>query len=216
MKPYLLVGLIAVLTGCGGPGGEAPSAAPSGAGAGTSPLETFDQDRLWVLIMAVRIGPGGDGCARYYRDPDNPRWKTINRGDLSQVCPEVMVNIATYLRHNGVAGVEPVHLQKPDFWDRMQAKYAGIQQCQEQLGGDIFGPPPDPTKPQQRDFPSYAVYQEADEAYRERRAVQVEEHKRAWTACDPYAVAQQTAQGKNPLPPSLEDLGITLPSGIKF
>ena len=85
---------MALVMVCAGCGGESLTSGPS-------PLETFDQDRLWVLIRAVGVGSGGDGCARYYRDPDNPQWKTIRRGDLSKVCPEVMVKIATYLAHNG-------------------------------------------------------------------------------------------------------------------
>lgn len=213
MKPYLLVGLIGgvVLTGCGGPGAEAPSETPRAAAPTASPLETFDQDRLWVLIMAAGIGPGGDGCARYYRDPDNPRWKTIRRGDLSKICPGIMGKVAAYLEHNGMVGVTQAHLERPDFWDRMQAKYEGIEQCRKQLGGDIFGPPPDPTKPQQRDFPTYEAYREADAAYRDRRAVQVAEHKRAWRVCDPYAVAKGEV-----LQPDLEHFGISLPPGVDF
>jgi hypothetical protein len=42
------------------------------------------------------------------------------------------------------------------------------------------------------------------------------EHRRAREACDPYALARREAQGESPLPPSLEDFGITLPPGVKF
>ncbi len=150
-----------VCLGCGGESLTSP----------TNPLETYDQDRLWVLISAGGIGPGGDGCAHYYRDPDHPRWKTINRGDLSKVCPESMVKIAAYLEHNGVAGVKAAHLQRPVFWDQMQAKYEAIQQCQEQLGGDWFNPPSDPAnpKPKRTDFPNYEAYWGAEQEYFRRR-----------------------------------------------
>ena len=150
-----------VCLGCGGESLTSP----------TNPLETYDQDRLWVLISAGGIGPGGDGCAHYYRDPDHPRWKTINRGDLSKVCPESMVKIAAYLEHNGVAGVKAAHLQRPVFWDQMQAKYEAIQQCQEQLGGDWFNPPSDPAnpKPKRTDFPNYEAYRGAEQEYFRRR-----------------------------------------------
>ena len=177
--------LLVVCTGCG----ESPTSSAINAGvdgvaedeAVSQPaaLETFDQDRLYMLLMGIAMESGWMGCGRYYRDPDNPEWKFIAKGDLSKVCPEIMGKVAAYLVHNGVAGVELAHLEALAFWDRMQAQTEAIKECQKQLGGNIFGPPPDPTKPKRRDFPDYKAYRKADEEYGKRRAVQHKEHKRA-------------------------------------
>ena len=116
MKQYFFVGLLMV---CGGCGGAALTSGPS-------PLETFDQDRLYVLInAAVNRGRGAE-CARYFQETDdqaprNPD-EVVMRAALSQVCPENMVKIAAYLDHNGVAGVKAAHIKDMAFWDRMQAQ----------------------------------------------------------------------------------------------
>ena len=55
MKQYIFVGWVMVCLGCGG---ETLTSGPS-------PLETFDQDRLYVLIhAAVNRGRGAE-CAHY-------------------------------------------------------------------------------------------------------------------------------------------------------
>ena len=116
MKQYIFVGLLMVCVGCG------CESLPSG----PSPLETFDQERLYVLIhAAVNRGRGAE-CARYFQEADdqaprNPD-EVFMRAALSQVCPENMVKIAAYLEHNGVAGVKPAHVKDMGFWDRLKAK----------------------------------------------------------------------------------------------
>jgi hypothetical protein len=182
-----------------------------------NPLETYDQDRLYVLInAAVGLGRAAE-CARYFQEADNQAADNTEAGALkraafSQICPESMVKIAAYLEHNGVSGVTPAHLQGPAFWDQMQAKYEAIQQCQAGLGGDMFNPPPDPAnpKPKQADFPNYEAFNAARVEYGRRRKEQAEEWGRAKAACDPY----QAAQGENP-DAGLADFGISLPEGMK-
>ena len=116
MKQYIFVGLLMVCVGCGC---ESLTSGPS-------PLETFDQDRLYVLINAAVSRGRGAECARYFQEADdqaprNPD-EVFMRAALSQVCPESMVKIAAYLEHNGVAGVKPAHVKDVAFWERMQAQ----------------------------------------------------------------------------------------------
>ena len=61
MKQYILVGL---LMGCVGCSGESLSSGPS-------PLETYDQDRLYVLINAAVSRGRAVECARYFQEADN-------------------------------------------------------------------------------------------------------------------------------------------------
>ena len=129
MKKYIFAAWLMV---CGGCGGESFTSGPS-------PLETFDQDRLYVLInAAVNRGRAAD-CARYFHEADaaprNPN-EVFMREALSQVCPENMVKIAAYLEHNGVAGVKAAHVKDMAFWDRLKAKdkeaaEARLQEIQE-------------------------------------------------------------------------------------
>ena len=115
MKQYVFG---AVLMGLIGGGCESLPSGPS-------PLETFDQERLYVLIhAAVNRGRGAE-CARYFQEEDgaprNPD-EVFMRAALSQVCPENMVKIAAYLEHNGVVGVKPAHVKAGAFWERLAAQ----------------------------------------------------------------------------------------------
>ena len=60
MKQYIFAAWLMVCVGCGG---ESLTSGPN-------PLETFDQDRLYVLInAAVNRGRAAD-CARYFQEAD--------------------------------------------------------------------------------------------------------------------------------------------------
>ena len=100
MKQYIFAGVLVGLIGGG------CESLPSG----PSPLETFDQDRLYVLIHAAVNRNKAVQCARYFQEADNQASDNPDaafmRAALSQVCPESMAKIAAYLEHNGVAGVE--------------------------------------------------------------------------------------------------------------
>ena len=105
MKQYVFVGLLMVCVGCSG---ESLTSGPS-------PIETYDQDRLYVLINAAVSRGRAVECARYFQEADNQASDNPNaafiRAALSQVCPESMVKMAAYLEHNGVAGVKPAHVK---------------------------------------------------------------------------------------------------------
>ena len=146
MKQYLFVGLLMVCTGCGG------ESLPSG----PSPLETFDQDRMWVLINAAVNRNKAAECARYFRAADNQASDNPDAAFMSavfsQVCPESMVKIAAYLEHNGVAGVKPAHVKDLAFWERLEAQDQDISICKKQTyaerAEDALG-----KAPKQADFP---------------------------------------------------------------
>ena len=63
MKKYIFAAVVTVCVGCGG---ESLTSGPN-------PLETYDQDRLWVLISAVGIGAGGGRmCSLLPRSGQSP------------------------------------------------------------------------------------------------------------------------------------------------
>ena len=90
-------------------------------------------------MKTVGIRPNNK-CVEYYREPDADWDPNFIVGDLPKICPPFAVKVATYLAHNGVAGVEPVHVQAPAFWDRLQAKVQAVSRCRKQIAAQ---PQPD-------------------------------------------------------------------------
>ena len=212
MKQYVFG---AVLMGLIGGGCESLPSGPS-------PLETFDQDRLYVLIHAAVNRGRGIECARYFQEEDdaprNPD-EVFMRSALSQVCPENMVKIAAYLEHNGVAGVKTAHVKDMAFWDRLKAKDTAAG---EALGQEIrevgeaarkckraatdrdkavrYGKPGLLGK----DFPDQAAFMVASNEARREAQEQKQKYRAERKACG-------SGQWS---PPSRADLGISLPEGM--
>lgn len=91
-------------------------------------------------MKAVEIRPNNN-CVDCYREPDESWWPNAIVEDLSKVCSEVMVEVATYLEHTGVVGVSLSHLQTPAFWDLMQVCYQAVEDCQKQLSDEALKQP---------------------------------------------------------------------------
>ena len=216
MKQYIFVGLLMVCVGCGG---ESLTSGPS-------PLETYDQDRLYVLINAAVSRGRAVDCVRYFQEADNQASDNPNaefmRAALSQVCPESMVKIAAYLEHNGVAGVKPAHVKDMAFWERMQAKAnaANLQELHAKRAGDAAVTEcrkqvdnikrekgnPKSTVMLLKDFPDAQAYRAAWDEARLQEQKEEKEHRAARKACE----------GTRWSPPSREDLGINLPEGMRL
>ena len=209
MKQYLFAAWLMVCVGCGG---ESRTSGPS-------PLETFDQDRLWVLInAAVNRGRGAE-CARYFQAADNPEGSDPTaefiRAALSKVCPASVVKIADYLEHNGVVGVKPAHVKDLAFWERMEVK-AGeaakrkqavaedIRQCRQQVAEDERNNIKSPGL-LHRDFPNAQAYRAAWDEAQARKQEQEQEYNAAWRACG--SIRNGT--------PTRADLGISFPEGMR-
>lgn len=179
MKPYFFVPLLMVFTGFI----SSPTAT-------ASPLETFDQDRLWVLLSMAGV-KDSHHCARYYRGKDPVAGGGYIVGRIEEICASFTDRLAAYLALNGVSGVEPVHLQTPAFWNSVQARFNTIQDCQKQLGGSSQSvdfrdriPRPDPL-----DYDTYEERRAADREHQKQRREQRKNHQRAWKACNPYLAA---------------------------
>ena len=233
MKQYIFAGLVVGLIGGGC---ESLTSGPS-------PLETYDQDRLYVLInAAVSRGRAAD-CARYFQEADNQAADNPGAGFsgalLSQVCPESMVKIATYLEHNGVAGVKAAHVKDVAFWERMQAqaavdgervqqereqeqearrklaraKAAAVRECQQRVDSKGDAMAALKSMPLRKDFPDLkewtAAYNEASRREIERQKRQKEER----AGCDSAGGAGGGREERRA--PSLADLGISLPEGMR-
>ena len=199
MKQYIFVGLLMVCVGCGG---ESLTSGPS-------PLETFDQDRLWILMKAVEIRPNNN-CVEYYREPDKDWKRNIMVGDLKKVCPEFAGKVASYLAHNGVVGGEPVHVQDVAFWDRLQVKAQDVASCQKEIDGRerpafIRSPP------RAQDFPDSKALDAAGREWTKQINAWTEERTHSRRACDPYEEARGAARL-----PGLDHFGISLPGGLDF
>ena len=181
MKQYFFVPLLMILTCCNAPTVTA------------SPLETFDQDRLWILLRAV--GEAEDSpCSYYYRDKPRLGGGYFVR-DPTESCTSFTDELATYLAHNGVSGVKSVHLRTPAFWNSLMAMFVAIDTCQEQLGGWALSPPNHkiPRGPMPGDY-GYYEREEFNAAYRKhlkQKSNIIKKHQRAWRACDPYLRALQ-------------------------
>ena len=205
----------AVLTGLIGGGCESLPSGPS-------PLETFDQERLYVLIhAAVNRGRGAE-CARYFQEEDgaprNPD-EVFMRAALSQVCPENMVKIAAYLEHNGVAGVKAAHVKDMAFWDRLKAKDKAAAAARSQEIREVAEAErkckravDDRDRAQRegkpgllaKDFPDGEAYRVASDEARRQAHEQKQKYRAERKAC---------GSGKWS-PPSRADLGISLPEGM--
>ena len=213
MKQYIFVGLLMVCVGCGG----------EWLTSGPSPLETFDQNRLYVLIQAAVSRVRAVECVRYFQEADNQASDNPNAGfmraALSQLCPANMVKIASYLEHNGVAGVKPAHVKDMAFWERMQAKREEasgpvnqkIREVREaatkckQAVWDRKSKARQGVRPLRRkDFPEARTYGVAKAAARQLK----NEERRKY-----YAEEELCGSGIWS-PPSREDLGISLPEGM--
>ena len=212
MKQYVFG---AVLMGLIGGGCESLPSGPS-------PLETFDQERLYVLIhAAVNRGRGAE-CARYFQEEDgaprNPD-EVFMRAALSQVCPENMVKIAAYLEHNGVAGVKAAHVKDMAFWDRLKAKdkAAAAARSQEiREVGEAARKCKRAVSDREReerdgkpgllgkDFPNSAAY----------RVGWDEERRQAHEQKQKYRAERKACGSGQWSPPSRADLGISLPEGM--
>ena len=213
MKQYIFAAWLMVCVGCGG---EALTSGPN-------PLETFDQDRLYVLInAAVNRGRAAD-CARYFQEADaaprNPD-EVFMREALSQVCPENMVKIAAYLEHNGVAGVKPAHVKDMAFWERLKTKdkAAGVarvqeiqeaseaaRKCKRALSDREREKHEGETGLLTKDFPNAQAYTAARDKARKQK---YEEKKK-------YRAERKACGSGQWSPPSREDLGISLPEGTR-
>ena len=214
MKQYIFAGVLMICLGCGG------ESLPSG----PNPLETFDQDRLYVLIhAAVNRGRGAE-CARYFQEADNQAPRNPDavfmRAALSQVCPENMLNIAAYLEHNGVAGVQAAHVKDLAFWERLKAKDKAADAAREQEIREVDaaawkckGAVSDRERAQRegkpgllvKDFPDGEAYRAAWDAAR----LQAHEEKKK------YRAEREACGSGRWSPPSLADLGISLPEGMR-
>ena len=215
MKQYIFVGLLMVCVGCGG---ETLTSGPS-------PLETYDQDRLYVLIHAAVSRGRAVDCVRYFQEADNQASDNPNaafmRAALSQVCPASMVKIAAYLEHNGVAGVKPAHVKDMAFWERMQAKAkaanlrelhakrerdAAVTECRKQVDNiKREKGNPKSTVMLLKDFPDAQAY---TVAWSEARMQEHEEKKK-------YRAERAACGSGQWSPPSRADLGISLPEGMR-
>lgn len=176
MKQYFFVPLLLILTGCNAPSVTA------------SPLETFDQDRLWVLLSAV--GVTDSYCSNHYRDKPilgGGYWLT----DPTEYCTSFTDELATYLVHNGVSEVEAVHLRTPAFWNSLLAMSFAIDDCREKLG---LWPPTHkfPRQPNRRDGETYEEFRAAEAEYHKQRSELIENHRQARRACNPYIRVLQT------------------------
>ena len=212
MKQYVFG---AVLMGLIGGGCESLPSGPS-------PLETFDQDRLYVLIhAAVNRGRGAE-CARYFQEEDgaprNPD-EVFMRAALSQVCPENMVKIAAYLEHNGVAGVKAAHVKDMAFWDRLKAKDTAAAAARSQEIREVGEAArkckravSDREREERdgkpgllgKDFPDQAAFMVASNEARREAQEQKQKYRAERKACG-------SGQWS---PPSRADLGISLPEGM--
>ena len=173
MKQYFFVPLLVILTSYNAP----PIAA--------SPLETFDQDRLWVLLSAVDATDSY--CSNYYRDKPRLGGGYLV-GDPAEYCTRFTNALAIYLAHNGVSGVKPAHLRTPAFWDSLLAKEIAIQACRKQLG--LW--PPDhkyPRRPRMTDYDTYEERRAAEREYQKQETELLENHRQARRACNPYVKA---------------------------
>ena len=233
MKQYVFVVVVTVCVGCGG---ESLTSGPN-------PLETYDQDRLYVLINAAVSRNRAAECARYFQEADNQAADNPKAGFigavLSQTCPESMVKIAAYLEHNGVAGVKADHLKDLAFWERMKgaaqveaaraqqereqeqeewrarkrAKAEAVRECQQQV--DSKGSAWDALKsmPTRKEFPDLeewtAAWNEASMRETERQRRQAAER----AACE--AAGGEVRGLEERRAPSLADLGISLPEGMR-
>ena len=176
MKQYFLGLLLMLFAVCG-------SVSPATA----SPLDTFDQDRLWVLLRVIEID-FSDHCSYYYRGEKGRPGGGYVLGDIKEVCAEFTDKLATYLAHNGVSGVKPVHLQTPAFWNSLLARDIAIEACRKQLGGTQLTPPAHerPRRPDSLDYDTYEELRAAEAEYFKQDNEQEKKHQRAWRGCDPY------------------------------
>ena len=214
MKQYIFVGLLIVCVGCGG---ETLTSGPS-------PIETYDQDRLYVLIHAAVSRGRAVECARYFQEADNQASDNPNaafiRAALSQVCPESMVKIAAYLEHNGVAGVKPAHVKDMAFWERMQAKAKeadaqrgqeirevgeAARKCRRQVSNREREEREGERGLLVKDFPNAQAYTAAGS---EARLLKHEEKQK-------YRAERELCGSGQWSPPSRADLGISLPEGMR-
>ena len=181
MKQHFFVLLLMVFACCG-------SVSPGTA----SPLETLDQDRLWVLLGA--IDAPDLVCPDYYRGKAILPGGGYIVGDLAKGCAQLTGKLATYLAHNGMSGITPAYLQTPAFWDFLDAKGIAIEDCRKQLGGTLLSPPAHklPRRPDSLDYDTYEERQAAEAEYLKQYNEQEKQHQRAWRACNPYQRALDT------------------------
>ena len=215
MKQYIFAAWLMV---CGGCGGETLTSGPS-------PLETYDQDRLYVLINAAVSRGRAVECARYFQEADNQASDNPNaafiRAALSQVCPESMVKIAAYLEHNGVAGVKPAHVKAPAFWERLKTKdkeadagrlqeiqevSEAARKCKRAVSDREREKREGKPELRAKDFPDAQAY---TVAWSEARMQEHEEKKK-------YRAERAACGSGQWSPPSREDLGISLPEGMRL
>ena len=187
-----------------------------------SPLETFDQDRLYVLIQAAVSRGRAVECARYLQEADNQASDNPNaafiRAALSQ-CPANMVKIAAYLEHNGVAGVKAAHVKDMAFWERMQAiaeeasgpvnqKIREVREaatkCKQAVSDRQIKARQGVRGLLTKDFPDAQTYRAAKAAERQLK----NEDRRK------YYAERELCGSEMWSPPSREDLGISLPEGM--
>ena len=234
MKKYIFAAWLMVCVGCGG---ESLTSGPN-------PLETFDQDQLYVLIHAAVSRGRAVDCVRYFQAADNQASDNPNaafmRAALSQVCPESMVKIAAYLEHNGVAGVKPAHVKDMAFWERMQAqaevererirqereqeqearrkgrqaKAEARRQCREQADSENERRNLKSSRPLRTDFPDRKAWTAARDAWAAGSLERSKEYRAARAAC--VSVGREGGLfSEEPRAPSLADLGISLPEGMR-
>ena len=234
MKQYIFAVGLMVCAGCGG---ESLTSGPN-------PLETYDQDRLYVLINAAVNRTRAAECASYFQEADNQA--ADNPGGafsgalLSQVCPESMVKIAAYLEHNGVAGVKAAHVKDLALWERIQTKYEGAaeerkqeqeereagrlkraqakaearRQCREKVDSENKQRNLRSSRPLRTDFPDHKAWKAGRDEWAAGALERMEEYRAARGACDSVGRAGGLFS-EEPSGPSLEELGISLPEGMR-
>ena len=214
MKQYVFGALMMSLIGGG------CESLPSG----PSPLETFDQDRLYVLIRAAVNWNKAVQCAHYFQEADNQASGGPNaasmRAALSQICPESMVKIAAYLEHNGVAGVKAAHVKDLAFWERLKAKDKeadaqrgqeirevgeAARKCRRQVSNREREEREGERGLLVKDFPNAQAYTAAGS---EARLLKHEEKQK-------YRAERELCGSGQWSPPSRADLGISLPEGMR-
>jgi len=90
---------------------------------GPSPFETYDSDRLFVLVEASKFS--GSRCRDYYVGPPEIREA------MKPECSRWESDLIAYLQANGVENLESGHFADGAYFDWYRGMYDAIRECRE-------------------------------------------------------------------------------------
>jgi len=118
MKRFAWGAAVLLASACG----DGPAVGVGARSVGPSPLPTFDQDRLWILLHAR--GDANMICREYYRGD------AATREALKGKCGEHETSLVAYLRLNGLPTLEPEHLRDGYYMNWVSERIKSIYACQ--------------------------------------------------------------------------------------